>query len=45
MTKLLRLKKISHEDVELFLEAALGLYCGKVNKPDRLKVIIVLLTA
>uniref|UniRef100_A0A0A9DWZ6 Uncharacterized protein n=1 Tax=Arundo donax TaxID=35708 RepID=A0A0A9DWZ6_ARUDO len=26
-------------DVEFFLEAALGLYCGKVNKPDRIKVI------
>ncbi|KAF7063921.1 hypothetical protein CFC21_070384 [Triticum aestivum] len=29
-------------DVELFLEAALGLYCGKVNKPDRLKALLLL---
>ncbi|VAI13993.1 unnamed protein product [Triticum turgidum subsp. durum] len=39
-----RKNKIVHGsvDVELFLEAALGLYCGKVNKPDRLKALLLL---
>ncbi|KAL6622442.1 hypothetical protein ACP70R_032321 [Stipagrostis hirtigluma subsp. patula] len=32
-------------DVELFLESALGLYCGKVNKPDRLKALLLLARA
>nr|CAB3462352.1 unnamed protein product [Digitaria exilis] len=29
-------------DVELFLEGALDLYCGKVNKPDRIKALLFL---
>ncbi|XP_062202673.1 uncharacterized protein LOC133905004 isoform X2 [Phragmites australis] len=32
-------------DVEFFLEAALGLYCGKVNKPDRIKALLLLARA
>ncbi|XP_062203571.1 uncharacterized protein LOC133905819 [Phragmites australis] len=32
-------------DVEFFLEGALGLYCGKVNKPDRIKALSLLARA